>query len=232
MTDIEFSPFDLSQHNKQAESVGTKVKLPDNGEGHVVKFDKVERNSTPIHKLVEDTLKMKRREEVAQAVASKRTKEAIVPQDYVISQGNTPETARIVRTQEYIEGKPLKKLGFAGIINLPDQEIETLKSVLVDSMKCFLQHGTNYDLFGSDISDKQQNERILNIKRLIFPLRNSSNLMITSKGVKLIDPNVLGNPDGKKSIQSMLLQSLLFTSSAADYSILSARQLVRKVFHK
>lgn len=231
MSESNNLPFNTETYSKSVESVGTNVLLSDSKEP-AIKVAKHETPYTSIDHLVERAEQMRYQEEVAMEIASERTKEAIVPQDYVIAEGSEEGKGTVVRTQPHVDGTPLKKLGFDNIMNLPDEDITTLKSVLLDSMKCYIKHGTNYDLSGSDERDAREKSRSLNLKRLIFPLRNSSNLYSTPNGIKLIDPNVLGQPDSNQSLKGKILQSLLFTSSAADYALLSANQLMRSVFKK
>lgn len=170
----------------------------------------------------------RQRERVAIEEATTITKKAIVSQAYVLAEGDTPGTARIVRTQEYVEGIPLKNLGFREIINLSIKQIDTLRAIIADSMKCYLKHGVNYDLIGSDERDARKKSRILNLKRLIFPLRNSNNLFATKDEIKLVDPNVYGNLTKKDSLKTAIIQGLLFLSSAADYLTLTALRFTLK----
>ena len=220
-------PFNSSQYPSQTESVGTTVYLPKNKESQVVKVSKRDMITASLIDALREVKELKEREEVAMKVASTKTIEAIIPQEYVLAHGSIPNSTKSVRTQKFIEGTPLKELGFSKIIRLDEHNIKTLKSILKDSMICYIKHGTNYDIFGSDERDVTTKSRKLNIKRLIFPLRNSSNLLLTQNGIKLIDPNVLGSPN-KRTPKSFALQTLLFVSSGVNYALLSLGERLQK----
>lgn len=219
-------PIAPEKYNKTLESVGTKVKLPVDTRDPVVKVAKENYPATPVDDALEEVKKFRRLEQLALEVASPRTRDAIVGQHYILAEGEQPGMARAVRIQQYQEGVPLKKIGFRGILSLGRDNTDTLKSIVADSMKCYLKYGANFDLSGSDERDAIKKDRILNLKRRIFPLRNSSNLMLTKQGIKLIDPNVLGSPFLTKTLKARVMQFLLFASSAADYLILSAARFL------
>jgi len=226
--DTERLPFDLTSHSKTKESIGTNVYLPDSKEGQVIKVSRINFDCSSLVAALERVKEYRQREIVATEEAGIVTKKAIVPQAYVLAEGDTPGTARIVRTQEYVEGIPLKNLGFREIMNLSIKQIDTLRAIIADSMKCYLKHGVNYDLIGSDERDARKKSRILNLKRLIFPLRNSNNLFATKDEIKLVDPNVYGNLAKKDSLKTAIIQGLLFLSSAADYLTLTALRFTLK----
>lgn len=218
-------PFDPSSFRTGTETVGTVVHFPREDNDQVIKVSKRQEVTTSLIDAIQRVKDLREREEVALKSASEITKAAIVPQEYVLASGDDIGTNRIVRTQKYVEGPSFKKIGFAGIMSMDDEHKAALKSILKDSMKCFIEHGTNYDLFGSDERDANGKSRVLNIKRLIFPLRNSSNLIYTKDGIKLVDPNVLSTPD-KPTIKSLALQSILFASSAFNYLMLDVSQKI------
>lgn len=227
--DTERLPFDLTSHQqKTIDSIGTKVYLPDSKKGQVIKVSRISSPYTNLATALERVKEYRQREIVATEEAGFITKNAIVPQAYVLAEGETPGTSRIVRTQEYIEGQPLKCLGFGGVMNLSVKQIDTLRAIIADSMKCYLKHGINYDLIGSDERDAIKKSRILNIKRIIFPLRNSNNLFATKDEIKLVDPNIYGKLAKKDTLKAIIIQGLLFLSSAADYFILTGRKLTLK----
>lgn len=218
-------PFDLTFHQNIKESIGTKVFLPDSKNGQVIKVSRTSIDYTNLAAALKRVQEYRQREILAIKEAGIVTKKAIVPQAYVLAEGDTPSTTRIIRTQEYVEGVPLKYLGFGGIMNLSSIQVDTLRAIIADSMKCYLKHGVNYDLIGSDERDAIKKSRILNLKRLIFPLRNSNNLFASNDEIKLVDPNVYGNLAKKDTLKAAIIQGLLFLSSAADYLILTARRL-------
>ena len=223
-------PIDLNAFSKTTESAGTKVYLPDNDSGgKVFKVGKAEYSARSGKNALEEVKEFRHAENVALATASRRTKEAIVPQQYVLVEGSTRGYARTARVPNYIEGVPLGKLGFAGIMNLDHENIVTLRSILKDSIKCYLTYGTNYDLSGSDEQDAVKKSRLLNLKRLVFPLRHSVNLRLTENGVKLIDPNVLGKPSSKQSLKQQILQGLNFVSSVVDYVLLGVYDRINQL---
>lgn len=110
-----------------------------------------------------------------------------------------------------------------------DQEfVRVFPSLILDSMKCYLKHRVNFDLFGSDARDDIKNNRGLNIKRIIFPLRNSTNIILSEEGIKFIDADTIGRPGEKFKMTARMFQNLLFLSSAVNYLILSAKLLISK----
>lgn len=227
----ESLPFNVKDFNKTVESAGTVVHLPAIPEIAVVKVDKYPTKSNPdeskrLEQALNNVKEYRARETIAINMARGLTKTAIVPQEYVLADAGNGNT-KTIRVQEFIDGEPLKKLGFMGVMNLDEKDTKTLKSILIDSMRCYLKYGLNFDLVGSDERDAFKS-KTLYLKRLIFPLRNSSNLLKSESGIRLIDPNVYGNPRGNQNLKESTQQFLLFLSSAADYVLLSMRQLSLK----
>lgn len=219
-------PIAPEKYSQTTESVGTVVKLPIAKENPVVKVSRANYPATSSEQALNQIKKVRYQERVALEMASEKTKAAIVPQEYVLAEGQNKGEAKTLRVQKFIDGTPFKKIGFWKIMNLDHENLLTLKSILRDSMRCYLKYGTNFDLSGSDERDAIKVSRTLNRKRQIFPLSNSSNLFLTKDGIKLIDPNVLGNPGEKNSMKWKLIQFMLFSSTIADYGLLSLAQLI------
>jgi hypothetical protein len=219
-------PFTLDGHNNTVESVGSTVHLPDQKQGVVVKVSKADFPYETTKDALVMAQKYRELEEIAIATARETTQKAILPQTYVVAEGVTPGTARVVRVQKYVEGCPLRQLGFYGIMALGPQDIVSLKSLLADSMRCYLKNGVNYDLVGSDEDHIHKESKLFYLKRLVFPLRNSNNLMKTDDGIKLVDPNVYGGFLKKDHLKFRVQQGLLFASSLANHMILSAKQIL------
>ena len=131
--DTERLPFDLSSHQNIKESIGTNVYLPDSKKGQVIKVSKINLGYINLVAALERVKEYRQKEIVATKEAGLVTKKAIVSQAYVLAEGDTPGTARIVRTQEYVEGAPLKSLGFGEITNLSIKQIDTLRAIIADS---------------------------------------------------------------------------------------------------
>jgi len=149
---------------------------------------------------------------------------AMMPiQQRMVVEGQERGFSRQMRLQEHVEGKQLKELGFSGLMQLDKQTLINLRSLIVDSIKCYLKHGLNFDLFGSDERDAIKKTRTLNIRRMIFPLRNSSNIIITDAGPQFIDPETLGYPNSKQTLRAKAFQLLIFASSVTNYFILTAK---------
>lgn len=217
-------PFKVPEGDKKFESVGTNVLVTPNGES-VIKISKRQYPSVPLKDALIKIKNLRLRESLAYSEASQRTRESIIPQSYVLAQGSEIGTSRSIRTQKYVEGLPLKKIGFNGILKLPNSRKADILSILSDSMKFYLRHGTNYDLFGSDINDYPKNLRIQTFKRIFFPLGSSSNLLVSNSGVKLVDPNTRGLPDSRRSLKTMVIEGLIFSSTLVNYLILKASLL-------
>jgi len=222
-------PFDLSGHNRKAETIGTTVYLPDAqgsdpNKDYVVKIGKDSQPyfTNPIE-LLRQVMAERRKERAAVRVASEQTAAAMEPQHYVLVEGSEPGQTRVARVQKYQEGTPLIKLGFSQIMDLEPEKLKQLRSLVKDSIISYIKTGRNFDLFGSDERDAYKKSKMLNIKRCIFPLRNSNNIFSTQDGIKFIDPSVLSDPEAKQRMQSRAIQFLFFLSSVFDYLLLSAR---------
>lgn len=221
-------PFDLSEHTRRAETVGTNVYLPDNQSDHHKDYVvKIGRDNQPYFtnpiKLLRKVVAERRKERAAVNSASKRSTALMEPQHYVVVEGSEPGQTRVARVQKYQEGTPLIKLGFSQIMDLESENLIQLRSLVKDSIMSYLKIGINFDLFGSDERDAYKKSKMLNIKRCIFPLRNSNNIFLTQDGIKFIDPSVLSDPEAKQRIRSRAIQFLFFLSSVFDYLLLSAR---------
>jgi hypothetical protein len=216
-------PIDLKNFNeKRTESVGSDVLTPLSKDGAIVKLSKKEyEKNLPL--LKQKAIAERNREVTAHSMSSSKSREAFIPQLHLIVEGEQFNKARLARIQKFADGQPLKKLGFFGVMSLEKKHLITLRGLIFDSMKCYLKYGVNFDLFGSDERDAFKKSRILNIRRMIFPLRNSSNLVLTKDEIKFVDPDTLGYPDQKKSLTAKSFQLLLFASSFINYLMLSVK---------
>lgn len=223
-------PFNLESFKEEpVKTVGSQVLMPEanNSAGVVVKVSKKEYPKTDenlIGKIAEERKKM----ELVHSIASEESRKTMPPQQHMIMEGENPDNVRSARIQQYFEGKPLNKIGFYGLMNLEQKHLIALRSLVADSIKCYLKHGVNFDLFGSDERDAIKNSRALNIKRIIFPLRNSSNILLTEDGIKFIDADTIGAPGDKLKLTAKLFQALLFVSSVVNYLILSTKIVSNK----
>ncbi len=223
-----FLPFDLSGHPRQTESVGTNVFLPAQKEKPVVKIGKQKVPAKPVQEALNKTLEFRRLEEIAREIASPHSQKAIVPQEYVLAQGTEPESSHIVRTQKFVKGVPLKNLGFQGILSLDQNNLDTLRSLCLDSLRCFIKTGVFYDLIGSDAEDSKSRTLSQRAKRIIFPLRNSYNLFLAPEGIKLVDPNVFRLFPNRSPLRRLLVQAAMGVSLLSNYFLLTAVKPFRK----
>lgn len=213
-------PFNPNNYGSTVESRGTIVFLPtlDSGLSEVVKIPRDSQRYDDLDVALGFVVTQRNAEMLLRETAGPVTKQAVVPQTYVLADGVEPNSCRVVRVQEYVDGRPLKHVGFGGIMRMDLSDLGTLKTILKDSIRCYLKHGVNYDLVGSGSQGILESNIWLNIKKLTFPLRSSSNLFMTDTGIKLVDPSVCEN---KGDMRSVVGQGLLFVSSVFDYLLLA-----------
>ena len=193
-------PIDLKYYPQLVRSVNTDVYIPSNSSEPVVKVTREEVRvglADGVRQVFTSVEQIKRQEEAAFELIPEASRSALVAQDYFVGQGEEPNTAHVVRIQKKIDGLPLSKLSYQEIMSLPLKDLATLRELLKASIKCYLKYGIHYDLSGSDNRDAYKKSSWSNFIRLLFPFRTSNNLMVTDKGIKLIDPNIFGHPDEK-----------------------------------
>lgn len=139
--DIERLPFDMDHSTQIAETQSTVVMLL--GEGRkVVKISKLEVPVSSVESAISSVSQLRDQEKKPEPIYSPRTRKAILPQFYVLANGQKKGA------QVFTEGQRLQDLGWKGILKLGKEQRETFKSILKDSVRCYLKYGHSLDILG------------------------------------------------------------------------------------